>query len=115
MTPAADAYLTYLNFQCNQKLPERSFSLLNCLKCQHKGAACPENKKNSVISIQQNTDKTNQLTKLWSGECFVRFLLTQWPGDLAAVIKKPWESPGFYLAQLKLTEFLVWLLLPLQV
>jgi len=53
MTPAADAYLTYLNFQCNQKLPEMPFSLFNCLKCQHKARGCGENKNNSVISVQQ--------------------------------------------------------------
>jgi hypothetical protein len=53
MTPAADAYLTYLNFQCNQKLPEMPFSLFNCLKCQHKNADNPEMQSDSIIYVQK--------------------------------------------------------------
>jgi hypothetical protein len=54
MTPAADAYLTYLNFQCNQKLSERPFSLFNCLKCQHKNGGSSKKETDGIIYVQQN-------------------------------------------------------------
>jgi len=64
MTPAADAYLTYLNFQCNQKLSERLFSLFNCLKCQHKNADSGKTETDGIIYVQQNGYYRLQVTAL---------------------------------------------------